>query len=65
MICATENSVVWFVVKSVSNNFIRISKNRGGYFMTPEETKRVSVVLLSEDMGLNAKAIRKTATTFS
>jgi len=63
MICATENAVV--VVESVYENFVAAMKKRGCYFMTPEETKKVSSVLFGEGMRLNAKAVGQTAKTLA
>ena len=58
-ICASEQSVV--VDRCISEQVIAEFKAQGGYFMTPEEVKKVCQLLFKKGTSMNAKFVGKSA----
>lgn len=58
-ICASEQSIV--VEDCVADELISHLKQNGGYFLNPEEVKKVTAVTMTPDCGMNPKAVGKDA----
>lgn len=58
-ICASEQSIICEEVNQ--NEVIREFVNAGGYFMTDEETKKVSALLFKSNGAMNAKFVGRDA----
>ena len=58
-ICASEQSVV--VDQCIANQVMDEFRAQGGYFMTPEETKKVCQLLFKNGTSMNAKFVGRSA----